>query len=284
MRKIKFQIQPYLVSPEEHQARNEARLVAARCFKASLADKDLAKTIAKTEAIIELPDEIPMARNPKWANKPFGAVNTVEKSGCIALTSRVICDFLELGSRGYDVSVQHIVDEIVNNGYRSWRFENFTKTLVLPRVTLKGIKEAFPEEERIQRVQNMRELLEVTGRPVGIGGSPFLVDNLVERFSTRPIRKYQDTRIYSVQQMLYNLKQGIIVPVRVNNSVYHNDVERKEGHYVTVFGIHNGNAIIIDSSASDTAGVKVIPFQRLLMAMVEDESLICAWDLSPTVE
>lgn len=271
-----FSLPEFEVPSEQHAARKKAVTVAALSMAAAVKTIDIRRIVDKTDVMCELPKKVPMASDPRWASKPFGAANTVENSACIAFVSKVMLDYF-----GHQVPMEAILDEIVSKGYRSWRFEKNPKTLVLPEVNLQEIKKKFPESKEIQKARNLEELFEVTGKPVGIGGSPMVIDNIVKQLSPKDIEIYRATRLYSVGEMILNLKKGIIVPVRVNNALYHNDANRKEGHYVTIFGIRDGKAYVVDTSVKENGGVKVLPIQRLLMAMVEDKNLICAWDLSP---
>ena len=275
---MKFTLPQFEVPYQDHMDRKKTVSVAAYSMQSAVKTINLQQVIEKTDVMLKIPAKVPMANDPRWAAKPFGAANTVEHSACIALVSKIVMDYF-----GYRVAVTTLVDEIVAKGYRSWKFQNLPTTMVFPEVNLQEIKQKFTDNEAIEKARNLEELYEVTGKPVGIGGSPFVIDNIVNQYAKRKIRIYRDTRLYSVSEIISNLKKGIIVPVRVSNSIYHDDSNRKEGHYVTLFGIREGNAYVLDTSVKENGGVKVLPFERLLAAMVEDKNLICAWDLSPMV-
>lgn len=67
-----------------------------------------------------------------------------------------------------------------------------------------------------------------------------------------------------------------MVPLRVNNTIYHNDPQRIGGHNIILAGISNGEAILLDSSM----GINRIPAERLFKAAIANENLIAVWDLS----
>jgi len=219
---------------------------------------------------------VPMASNPQWANRPFGAVNTVEKSACVAFIGKMILDFY-----GFDISMEELLVKIENKGYRMWKLEKKAKTLNIPFAEVSAIKKQFHEDDPIQKCNTLEDIYELYGEPIGIGGSMFVIDNIIESIAIKPVRLYNDTRIHSVHQLLWNLINGIPVPIRVQNSIYHDDPTRKEGHYVMLIGISCGNAIVLDSSYDFGNGINILPAKQLFKAMLWDNNLICAWNLSP---
>jgi len=219
---------------------------------------------------------VPMASNPQWANRPFGAVNTVEKSACVAFVAKMILAFY-----GFDISMEELLVKIETKGYRMWKLAKKAKTLNLPYLEATTIKNMFYEDDPIQLCHTLEDIYELYGKPVGIGGSMFVIDNIINCIAIKPVRLYNDTRIHSVHQLLWNLINGIPVPIRVQNSIYHDDPSRKEGHYVMLIGISCGNAIVLDSSYDLGNGINILPAKQLFKAMLWDNNLICAWNLSP---
>ena len=68
---------PYFnVSSEEHRARTQAHLISGEYLKQSIESLRLSE-LAKLNVQMQLPDAICMAANPKWADRKFGAVNTI---------------------------------------------------------------------------------------------------------------------------------------------------------------------------------------------------------------
>lgn len=258
----------------KHEERQAYHLTAGKSLKSSFESYDNFKPFGH---IIKMPSSIALSSNPEWANRHFGAVNTVKESGCVALLAKNILDHM-----GYDIPMEKLLIEIETKGYRQWKLANNKKTLTIPSAEVSEIKKLFPAEDPIQNCETIEDVYKLYGSPVGIGGSMFLIDNIIDMIAKKPVEIYKDTRIYSVNKILQNLENDIMVPVRVNNSIYHNDPSKTEGHYVILAGILEGKAIIIDSSCEPN-GINVIPTSQLFKAMLHDENLICAWDLSPCV-
>ena len=272
-----FSIPRYELPAEEHKKRSCNNVTAGDEFKSSVKDFP-EELLEKLDYMVELPDEIPMALNPKWRDRLFGAVNTVEKSGCVAFTSKVVLDHFSI-----PVSMESLLTEIENKGYRLWKLKNRKKQLSMAHPDLEKLKMAFPEDAEIQSCKTLEEVYEVAGEPDGIGGSAFAIDAIIKCLAphNNELSIGYDTRVRSFDKLLANLEKGYPVPLRVQNSVYHNDSNRVGGHYVTLFGIKNGKAIVVDSSFTETAGVRMLPVKQLLDAVTfANPSLVFVWDLS----
>lgn len=111
---------------------------------------------------------------------------------------------------------------------------------------------------------------------MGIGGSVFLMDNLISVLSGGKVEAVKQTRIHSVTGIINNLKRNFWVPLQVNNAIYTGDPTRTEGHYVTLYGVKDGVALVWDSSVGDVK----LSFEQLMKAVVADKGLITAWDIS----
>lgn len=108
----------------------------------------------------------------------------------------------------------------------------------------------------------------------------FFIDNIIQLLSKQTLRIGNDTRIHSISELLDNLKDGIMVPVRVENSIYHDTPFRTGGHYVILVGFINKYALVVDTSSKD--GINVVPAKRFVNSIVGNhDDLICAWNLRP---
>lgn len=262
---------PFKVSPEEHKKRSEMHSRSAKELLYSLENylKNFdPKAFKNVHFGAELPDAIPMQTSPKWEDYPFGARGTVGSSGCMVFMAWIILHYA-----GINVSIEQIVKSIVILGYRMWKLKNRSRAMSFPTIDLEQIKATFPDDPEIQACNTLEELYKVAGEPWGIGGSVYYIDNLIHLILNDDSTA---TRITSVEAILQNLKNGIPVPCRVQNSTYHNDPNRKEGHYVTWFAIRNGNAIIADSNYGN--GWREMPVKQFLEAL-KGGGLTCAWDL-----
>ena len=268
----------FSISHDEHQKRQKNHISSGQELKQSIYAN--MRELGNIRVCMELPDNVPMASNPKWANSLFGAVNTVQKSGCIALATKLLLDTSvyqkQLGNR--EVSVGEVISEVVTKGYRLWKLENRQKTLNFPIPTVENLHQAFPDDVEIQSCSTLEEIYQVAGTPIGIGGSMFFMDNAIASVSGQSIEIAKDTRIHCVEQIIDNLSQGYSVPVRVNNSIYHSNPCLTEGHYITLYGLENGYATIVDTSIDKHAGIRIIPAMRFFNAMLGDDNLICAWN------
>lgn len=272
-RKMDFVLPQCSVSVEAHQARREICLIAGQELETSVRSRLWNELITNLTCGMptSLLPRITMSNDKRWANLPFGAVNTIEASACVALVSKYMLDFF-----GYNVPFMDVVEEIVQKGYRQWKFGNRSKTLAFPTIELNEIKSVFKKDERIQACKSLEELYNVAGNPVGIGGSAYALDQLAVMLANFQTEAYTQTRIRSVVQIVKNLRKCIPVPIRVSNAIYHNDQERSGGHYVVLTGLANGTATVMDSSE----GERQLPAQQLFKAIIKDPGLIAAWDFS----
>ena len=275
----------FIVTPEEHRARQEAHLRAGEKFRESI--KDLGPVdvddINHMRSLAERCQEeyFPLASNPVVKDIPFGPVGTLETSGCVVFVTAQLMKMYDFADG--DVDINEWTKEVVEKGYRSWRFENFPKvSFTSKEVDLGEVKKKLGMlEPKILKCESTEELFQLTGKPEGIGGSMFLIDNVIAQLSKGNISGDMTsilgkTRISSVQDIISNLFNGYMVPMRVNNSIYHADQARTGGHYVILVGLYNGEAHVLDS----LIGFKRLPFRRLIEAALADESLIACWDLS----
>lgn len=209
-----------------------------------------------------------------YTDIPFGAVSTLEKAGCLAFLSYHILLF----SKIENLSIEDLTNIISTKGYRMWKFENDKKSLNIPAISLPDLKEIF--SEKLSSCSSLDEVYEILGNPVGIGGSMFFIDNLIEYFSSSKTQKYQLTRLWHFDEILNNLSREIPVPVRVNNSIYLNDPSKEGGHYVLLVGIDQGYAFIVDSNFDKTNCLTTCPIRNFLEAVIHNPGLIAAWNIS----
>lgn len=267
-----FNLPEFQVSKEDHTFRQNCHAEAARSLKASWESFDK-NQLDNLSIEVTLSRAIPSASDPRWAKRHFGAVNTVQKSGCLAMVSKLVLDFF-----GQNIPMEDILTQIEEKGYRQWKLEK-SKTLTLPKIELASLKAAYPKNDPIQGCNSLKEVFALYGKPIGIGGSMFFMDQLIGFLSEKPIEVYKDTRIKSIEQLISNLEHGFIVPLRVNNSIYHADKEKVGGHYLSLVGLFGREALLADSSKS--LGFHLTSAERLFEAMLADDDLICAWDVSP---
>ena len=274
--KYNLNVRDYVVSNDEQEEREmlhqEAAADLAEDIKNCNTESFDYRTVKTT-----IPDSVPLKSNPKWHKRSFGAVNTVEQCGSMAFVSKLFLD--EFGFPY--ITMDSIIKEIVNKHYRLWKLENLDKVLVFPKASVDGIKLAFPNNERIQTCNSLDEIYSITGEPVGIGGSMYFMDNLICSIceqNNMPITPYKDTRIREVDHIIDCLESQCPVPLRVENSVYYDDPHYRGGHFVTLYGIDRGKAIVVDSNINSHAGINTLPISQLFDAMIANPDLVCAWD------
>ena len=124
--------------------------------------------------IIKYPESIPFNSNPNWFRRPYGAVGTVNQRASLAFVAKLILDRFGFTH----ITLDSIFDEIVTKHYRLWKLRYRDKKLCMPEATVEGLKADFPEDEQIQACNSLDEIFTVAGTPVGIGESPFFLDNL----------------------------------------------------------------------------------------------------------
>lgn len=274
--KYTLNVSDYIVSSSEQEEREMLHQEAAKDLAEDIKNYDIESFNYQTITTV-IPDSVPLKSNPKWHKRSFGAVNTVEQCGSMVFVSKLFLD--EFGFR--DITMDSIIKEIVNKHYRLWKLENLDKVLVFPKASVEGIKSAFPNNERIQSCNSLDKIYSITGQPVGIGGSMYFMDNLICSICEQnniPITPYKDTRIREVDHIIDSLDSQCPVPLRVENSVYYDDPHYQGGHFVTLYGLDRGNAIVVDSNINSHAGINKLPVSQLFDAMIANPDLVCAWD------
>ncbi len=216
--------------------------------------------------------EFATSDDPRWKDKPFGAVNTVEKAGCLAFTAYNMLYLLGLEQYA---SMEELLDTIVQKGYRVWKFENCKEYLSWPKITLSQIKKKYATRE-VKKCTSLEEVYQILGKPVGIGGYMYFLDELIALEAD--VKPYEDTRLWTVQEMLENLKAGYPVPIRVGNATYRNDETLKGGHYVILVGFRNGRAVTVDNAV--IGGIYECPIEQFFKAVIEDKKKVSGWNTS----
>lgn len=267
------ELRRFELEPTEYQERKVAHSAAGNTFADSVNSFDF--TILKEiNYIVENhPDVVIAGEDPRENVTSFGAVDTVAKGGCIIYVGTMI-----LRNYGHNIDAVTLANEAAQKGYRSWGFKKYmSKYFVTPTVDIERVKERFGTElPEVNDCKTVEELEEILGKVTGIGGSAFLIDNIISLLSNEELKPVFNTRITTMEKVLENLKNGIMVPMRVNNTIYHNDPKRVGGHNIILAGISDGEAILLDSSL----GINKIPAERLFKATVANEGLISVWDLS----
>lgn len=116
------------------------------------------------------------------------------------------------------------------------------------------------------------------GDSAKIDGSTLAIDYIINYIADQP-DFLPNIRIVHFEKILENLKNGIIVPMRVEDSIYYNDSSRTGGHYVILFALIEGKALVIDSRVP--SGVVYLSSHHLFESMLANENAICVWDLTP---
>ena len=259
---------PVNVPKEVHLRRREKNNSIGELLTISVNGFDY-KSLENKSILVKIPQDILLASNPMFCDYPNGAYGTVESSGCMNLIGTY-----HLNRYGFNVLVQEVTDAIAEKGGRIIKFNG--KSLSIPKFDLELIKEQFPEDKQMQTITNLQELREKYGEETGIGGSFFIFDNLIwALLGFRSEVDLSQTRLTKVENIVENIGNGIPVPMRVSNAVYHNDESRREGHFITLIGIEYGIAIVYDTSL----GFKRLPFRQLMKAATANPGLIAAWNL-----
>lgn len=276
-----MQLREFRVSKEEHKKRTETHLKKGKALKESyeLMTQSDWDHISEMYAYANYPHSICLASDPMFAKWDFGAVGTIQSAGCVVFVTAYIIAYYK--HRSPDLI--SLAGQIAEKGYRSWRFKNypqltFTSKMIKLEDVKKELKSVAPE---VEKCKTLDELYKIVGNPEGVGGAMYLIDNVIHELSKGSI--YDDmrtilekTRLSSIYEIVENLISGFMVPIRVNNRIYHDDPKREGGHYVILIGLENGEVTVLDSSI----GFKKLPFKRLMEAAVADKGLIAAWDLS----
>ena len=280
------------VSKEEHVKRTNFQKEASDKFIHSV--KDLSGNYSLFNGLecgAELPDSVPFASNPKWVDMPFGAANTCGNASCGALQAAVVINYFNsIASPGAKMffeltpTVLSVVDTLVEKGYRSWKLENKPGAMSAPVATLDAIYERFPDDEEVQTCTSLDEVFEKFGKPSGVGTNFFWLDNVIKHFSLNDkLEIGRDTRITSVGKIVQNLSRGIVVPIRVENSIYLGDPNHKGGHYVTWFAVDGGNAVIVDTAMERSCGIYAIPVSQVMGAITAGPGMAVVWEVEPAV-
>ena len=268
-----FELQPYKVSKTEKLARSLTRRQAGRCLAGSIETFNYSKLNDFSYIVTGIPDEVPLSTNPRLASLPFGAVSTVSESGCIAFVTKYILNHFDI-----NLSMEEWISELCYKGYRQWQFQNLAKALSSPRLDFNLIKEELSSDE-LANFKTIEELISFYGKPVGIDKSFYLIDSVIRGIANMILEdvEYADCRIWYVEDIIYNIQKNIFVPVRVGNSIYHNDFGRRGSSYIIILGFDSGEAIVYDSSI----GFHHLPTKRLFYAIAAgyDQDLVAAWDL-----
>lgn len=272
-------LKKFSVPSEEHKLRTNYHLEAGKLLKKS-AEKFNFEQTTNVVALASFPPNMPIASEDWDAEQtPFGPVGTLKQSGCVVYVSYYILKHYKKIPDLY--SVYEWCKTVAKAGYRSWRFSKypehrfFTSELDVDEVKNKLLN-FIPE---IADCTTPDELITILGSLEGVGGSMYLIDNLIVQLAEengKHFKAVKDTRLTSIDGIIKNLKNDTMVPIRVNNSLYHNDPEKTGGHYITIFGLVRNNVHVFDSSV----GMKTLPFEKVIKAAMVDESLIAAWDLS----
>lgn len=268
-----IKLKEFKLEPTEHQERKIAHIQAGDAFVNSVSTYDFT-TLKEVNYVVEKhPQVIIAGEDHREQETSFGPVDTIAKAGCIIYVGTMI-----LRNYGKNIDAVDLADEAVKKGYRSWGFKNHMKDyFISPTIDVEEVKAKFSEEiPEVNNCQSVEDLEEILGKVTGIGGSAFVVDNIISILSGNILRPVLDTRITTVEAVLENLKNGIMVPMRVNNTIYHNDEKRVGGHNIILAGISNGEAILLDSSL----GINRVPTERLFKAAAANKGLIVVWDLS----
>lgn len=301
-------------SKEEHQLRSEYHKEKGKKFEddyfflysnVSQADPSifnipdnrmtyLAKYLASSKRFV-------YQKDPRWADVPFGAANTLGAAGSLVFEATnflILCYFLldlkiekpSLFHNGGESAVREINRLVVTKEYRPWslEYDSVKKTFFAPKVKKQVVKEAFKDYPKVQKCRTIKELEEILGKPMGIGGHMFFMDELIAHIGHQSAIPYKETRLESFEEIEDNLKYGIPVPMRVNNSIFDNTFgsdtpsnlpRNSAGRYVICVGIENGNAIVIDANSKEL--LRTVPILTLYHAITADHGLTCVWDASP---
>lgn len=247
---------PCMIPESQYKARKEAEKEMSEIWARSV-EREAQRGFLAPDVIGYVPEAIYMASNPKWQDEPFGAANNMEHSGCLVFVAKQLLDYY-----GIRVSMLDLKDVVVEKGYRAWRFKNAKKTFFSPIATPKEAMEALSEGGHPTDLGSVEKIFDYLGEPVGIGGMHILLDNIIADYCHVPVVQVCETRFMHVVQMYKDLEERHFVPMRVTNSIYWNDPDKKDGHFVILVAIQNQEAIVIDSSI----GYHRLPISQLLQA------------------
>lgn len=275
----------FVLSPEEHKARQIAHIKAGADLRQSI--KDLGPVdrddINHMRSNLEYCKKyLPLATDPTVKDIPFGPVGTLESSGCVVFVTAQLIKMYDFADDNVDI--REWTKEVVEKGYRSWRFSNYPEfSFVEPTVDADKVKAKFAGVAPVENCKTVEDLVSVLGEIEGIGGSMFLIDNVIfslafpegsyRKIDMETMLSY--TRISDVNDIFKNLMEDTCVPIRVNNAVYHDDPKRSGGHYILLMGLAEGDFVVYDSSI----GFTKVNIWRVLDAATVDENLTAVWNL-----
>ena len=212
--------------------------------------------------------EIPLASDRRWAEKQFGAVNTLQNSGCLPFTAVNMLALL-----GEQVDILQMTDIVVKRGYRYWKYANRPERLNWPEATPSRMRKQFTF---LDTVQDDDEALKILGPIQGIGGHAYFLDEIISLLTGLEV--YSETQIKSWIQILNNLRNGYPVPLRLNKGVLTGEKASDEGHYTNLIGFVDDSAVFVDSSFPN--GNISVPFERFIEAFVYKNGAR-AWNTMP---
>lgn len=210
----------------------------------------------------------------------FGAVGTIEHCGCVVLAPYNALSIIYNSKVPFSFSA--LTKVAVSGGYRKVCFEKRRRpALGMPVLTMQAVLEAFPDDPDVQNCKDLKDVQELLGNLVGIGGSMFFIDELIGLMGH--VTPYMATRLYTFSSILDTLSRGIPVTIRVNYGHMLNDPTKTEGHYVNLVGFEDDHAVIVDSSIPGF--IYECPSRRFLESMImdTDRGLTCVWNLAPLV-
>lgn len=237
--------------------------VTSRNWLESVKD-ELSKGSKAPDVTGYIPDAKYLAGSAKWCKEPFGAANDMEHSACIVFIAKHLLDYY-----GVEVDMIDLKNLVVKKGYRAWKFEKASKTFYAPEATLEEAFQVLPEEVDRKQIHTLKDTEKWIGKPVGIGGMHILLDNIIAEYAC--CYRVRDTRLLFVNEAYKELKDGNMVPMRVDNAIYHGDATKREGHFVILVSIKDQMATVIDPSV----GENVLPIHQLLQAAT------VAWKVRP---
>lgn len=258
---------------ELHEIRQKLHILQGELLELSVRNWDFDDnhiSVIATKPVCDKPF-VPMAK--MYKELPFGAANTVELAGCVCLVSYYILMDYDLYHTEH--TFEEWVNEVVEKGYRAWKFKNYPGTFTTPKIDVDKVKSYFADEVDLMCRDKEEDLIDKLGPVEGIGGSMYLIDNVIANIRDNYSKPVEDTRLTSVAGILNKLADDIYVPMRVNNAIYHNDMARAGGHYVILYGVEEGTALVWDSSIGDVR----IPFKTLMEAAVADKGLTAVWNI-----
>lgn len=270
-----MKLRPFVLPNEEHQMRSRMHIAQGNKFLKSVNEYDFKKMENISVSAGKPKQILKNGEDPIERVTLFGVKGTIEKTGCILYATRCI-----LYEYGIEISMCDWANEVAEKGYKRWMFSKYLKDIFFTgKVNFQEVKEHFKTVQGIESCQTIEDFTKILGEIIpSNGGSMFLFDNLIADLSKEKVTPVVETRLTTVEEVVVNLRNGIFVPARVNNTVYHNDINRIGGHHIIITGINYGMATIADSSI--IGGINSIPAEQLFLSIVENPGYIAVWDLS----